>query len=305
LAKLILPLEGDTEDVVDLGDRVSVRLGRAATSDVVVPRRMASRDHAQIEIDDGAYTLIDRGSYNGTFINERPISRAPLQHGDRIRIGSYVIRFHADDAATPPELDETQPGDQPTPVIEVPARPEPTLDTVDAGAGAVDAVETGIEATASSWDGAPSEPLKTAVFQLPDDLDAHFDALLSGDGGSLPDATAPIDSVLEHDVAHGELSLDDFAGVVDAGSPADSAVGASSEPLPNTDLELEDLLSADDIEARPVRTETRPGPQRRRPTQPAQPTPTARPASASPLADWRFWAALALLTLVVTLLIRS
>jgi DNA-binding CsgD family transcriptional regulator len=74
-----------------------IRMGRDELNDVPLqsdPR--VSRSHAEIINRNGQWVLIDLGSKNGTFVNDRPISRHPLREGDRVRIGDSVWRFLAE-----------------------------------------------------------------------------------------------------------------------------------------------------------------------------------------------------------------
>ncbi|MDQ0989036.1 FHA domain-containing protein [Streptomyces sp. V3I7] len=66
----------------------TVRIGRAADSDLVVDDLLVSRRHAELCAHaDGTYEIADLGSHNGTFLNGRPVTRAPVVPGDIIGIG--------------------------------------------------------------------------------------------------------------------------------------------------------------------------------------------------------------------------
>ncbi len=73
-------------------------IGRAAANDVVLPdveKRVSGR-HARIDRAGGSYRIVDLGSTNGTFLNDRrlePNVDQELRDGDRISIGNYVLRF--------------------------------------------------------------------------------------------------------------------------------------------------------------------------------------------------------------------
>lgn len=63
------------------------RIGRAAHNDVVIDSmNLVSATHAEIwrEPSDGAWWIADRGSKNGTFVNDARIDRARLRDGDAI-----------------------------------------------------------------------------------------------------------------------------------------------------------------------------------------------------------------------------
>jgi type VI secretion system FHA domain protein len=80
-------------------EKAPVSIGRATGNDVVLPdveKRVSSR-HARIERSAGAFQVVDLGSTNGTFLNDRrlePNSGTLLKDGDRISIGLYQLRFH-------------------------------------------------------------------------------------------------------------------------------------------------------------------------------------------------------------------
>lgn len=69
-------------------------LGRSPRADIVLDQAAGvSREHAHILIVDGEVLIEDLSSRNGTFVNGRICQRRTLEHGDRIAIGSYRLRF--------------------------------------------------------------------------------------------------------------------------------------------------------------------------------------------------------------------
>src|SRR5919107_1244532 len=62
-------------------------IGRRETNDLKLAGSEVSRDHAEITSVQGRFTLKDRASRYGTFINGEQITEHPLIHGDRIRLG--------------------------------------------------------------------------------------------------------------------------------------------------------------------------------------------------------------------------
>ncbi len=80
-------------------------LGRSEVRDVVLFDPAASRDHAAIELHPDGFWLIDRGSANGTYINElRASGSHRLATGDRIRIGATEFRFELSSGGAPAQL---------------------------------------------------------------------------------------------------------------------------------------------------------------------------------------------------------
>jgi pSer/pThr/pTyr-binding forkhead associated (FHA) protein len=94
-------------------------LGRDAGCEVVVPGNDVSRRHAQIELGEAGYVLVDT-STNGTFVNGTRIEGSRvLQRADVIRVGTDEFRFYAEMAAPaipvapppgPPDLSKPPPG---------------------------------------------------------------------------------------------------------------------------------------------------------------------------------------------------
>jgi diguanylate cyclase (GGDEF)-like protein len=70
------------------------RLGRAAESEIWLDDEGVSRNHAEVRFDDKRPVLHDLDSRNGTYLNGARISEpTPLADGDKIGIGSSVLRF--------------------------------------------------------------------------------------------------------------------------------------------------------------------------------------------------------------------
>ncbi|HOU92273.1 MAG TPA: FHA domain-containing protein, partial [Polyangiaceae bacterium] len=76
------PLEEGKEIVV----------GRSSELDMVLVEEMVSRRHARILMKEGAITIQDLGSTNGTFVNGEKIRRASLREGDRVLIGTSILK---------------------------------------------------------------------------------------------------------------------------------------------------------------------------------------------------------------------
>ncbi|HEX8138660.1 MAG TPA: FHA domain-containing protein [Pyrinomonadaceae bacterium] len=75
-------------------------LGRDPATDVAIEASAAvvSRRHAEIQRRDGQFILVDKGSFNGTLLNDQRITTpTPLYDGDRIQLGmgGPILRFVA------------------------------------------------------------------------------------------------------------------------------------------------------------------------------------------------------------------
>ncbi|MGS2619026.1 FHA domain-containing protein [Micromonospora sp. LZ34] len=69
-------------------------IGRAPTADVMVHDLHLSRRHAQVWLTPEGVSLVDLGSTNGTWLNDRRITGLErLSDGDVIRIGRTELRF--------------------------------------------------------------------------------------------------------------------------------------------------------------------------------------------------------------------
>lgn len=73
-------------------------VGRSSELDMVLVEDMVSRRHAKITVTGGQIFLQDLGSTNGSFVNGEKIKRARLNEGDRILIGTSIIKVVATDA---------------------------------------------------------------------------------------------------------------------------------------------------------------------------------------------------------------
>lgn len=78
--------------VLPLTDSPAI-IGRESAATVYIPEGAVSRKHSQIERDGDEFILTDLDSLNGTFVNDVPIKRRTLQHGDRITIGTSHFLF--------------------------------------------------------------------------------------------------------------------------------------------------------------------------------------------------------------------
>ena len=76
-----------------LPERGEVVIGRSSEGDVVLVEDMVSRRHARIQLEHGIPTLEDLGSTNGTYVNGEKVGRVRLSEGDRILIGTSILRL--------------------------------------------------------------------------------------------------------------------------------------------------------------------------------------------------------------------
>jgi two-component system cell cycle response regulator len=74
-----------------------VTLGRTSEADVLLHDEQISRRHALVRSDGQAYTLVDLNSTNGTRVNQDRVTQAVLKEGDKIFLGSTVLKFTLQD----------------------------------------------------------------------------------------------------------------------------------------------------------------------------------------------------------------
>ncbi len=68
-------------------------IGRSSELDMVLVEDMVSRKHAKISFSGGKITIEDLGSTNGTFVNGEKVKQAGLKEGDRILIGTSILKL--------------------------------------------------------------------------------------------------------------------------------------------------------------------------------------------------------------------
>ena len=72
---------------------VPVVIGRETAATLCIADASVSRRHSQIERENDHFVILDLESLNGTFINDVPVKRRALHHGDRVRIGDSQFLF--------------------------------------------------------------------------------------------------------------------------------------------------------------------------------------------------------------------
>ena len=73
-------------------DKQEIVVGRSSDLDMVLVEEMVSRRHARILQAEGVISIEDLGSTNGTFVNGEKIQKGTLKEGDRILIGTSILK---------------------------------------------------------------------------------------------------------------------------------------------------------------------------------------------------------------------
>ncbi|MCG8421160.1 MAG: protein kinase [Proteobacteria bacterium] len=84
-------------DLLSLHMNRTITIGRSSDLDVVLVEDMVSRRHAQIITTANEVYIEDMGSVNGTFINGEKVGRMRLTEGDRILVGTSIIKLIVED----------------------------------------------------------------------------------------------------------------------------------------------------------------------------------------------------------------
>lgn len=114
-------------------DELGGTVGRADNNQLVLPDpdRSISRVHAQVVFRHGRFALVDRGS-NPVLVNGTPLGNgreAPLQQGDTLQIGGYLIGVSVGQQTTAKDLFADLFGDGGAKAPAAPPRPPPPLFT--------------------------------------------------------------------------------------------------------------------------------------------------------------------------------
>ncbi|MEM1062747.1 MAG: FHA domain-containing protein, partial [Planctomycetota bacterium] len=91
--RLLIAVGGSPRPAVSPSAGSPTVVGRAADCDVVVADEVCSRRHCEIVFEGGDWFVRDLDSRNGTELNNRPIGRAKLRHGDVVLAGTCAITF--------------------------------------------------------------------------------------------------------------------------------------------------------------------------------------------------------------------
>jgi len=94
-AKLSLKFYDNVLQEVALSGGV-VTIGRQPDNLLQIDNPIVSGHHARIFWEDDHYVLEDNESFNGTYVNNRSVSRAVLSDGDVIVIGKHRIEFYSE-----------------------------------------------------------------------------------------------------------------------------------------------------------------------------------------------------------------
>ena len=93
LAYLVIREGSKWTDVFRLVSGECVTIGRAPTNQIVVKDDRCSRNHAELFLSDGRWTVRDLDSRNGTLVDGVNVISAYLKDGAILSLGKSRVRF--------------------------------------------------------------------------------------------------------------------------------------------------------------------------------------------------------------------
>ncbi len=77
-------------------DKEVVSIGRNVNNDIPIDNLSVSKNHARIIRDKDSYRVEDLNSTNGTYLNEKMVSKAELKHKDVLTVGKHTLEILMD-----------------------------------------------------------------------------------------------------------------------------------------------------------------------------------------------------------------
>jgi len=99
-------ITGKLKDTVISMNEGPVLIGRQTGASLRIRNAAVSRRHAVIEKEGDRFVIADLDSRNGTFVNDMPVKRCELHHGDRVQIGESQFFFLLEESDEPAQTSE-------------------------------------------------------------------------------------------------------------------------------------------------------------------------------------------------------
>ncbi len=166
---LVLVRESGVANTVKMR-RSRLVIGRRPECEIRIPVPQVSREHAEVTLEDGALSIKDLGSSNGTYVDGQRVQEAPLAAGSVLTIGPATFVVQVDGKPADIDVAETlKKGSVPSPVATEASPPRPAAPSKPAASGAS-------PKPAPKPAAKPAAPTK----KDPDDSDLDLDADLDG-----------------------------------------------------------------------------------------------------------------------------
>ncbi|QDE84530.1 MULTISPECIES: adventurous gliding motility protein GltG [Myxococcus] len=158
-------------------ERDIIKIGRLSSAHLCLEDEKVSRIHSVIEVaSDGAMSIIDMGSVEGTYVNGKRVTKGLLSFGDEIRVGGTTIRLENPAAVAAVNLAAAAANSEvvteKNPVIAAPA-PAEGLAQAAVAAPAAGAIDPSFAATQQNPVAAPAEPAPAPVVAAPEEAAAR------------------------------------------------------------------------------------------------------------------------------------
>lgn len=95
---LLISTRGAVSGSRYLLDEDEITVGRDPRADILLDDSTVSRSHAVFRRVNGAYSVIDAGSLNGTYVNRQSVDQKQLNNGDEIMIGKFRLVYFTNSA---------------------------------------------------------------------------------------------------------------------------------------------------------------------------------------------------------------
>ena len=95
---LLISTRGAVSGSRYLLDEDEITVGRYPRADILLDDSTVSRSHAVFRRVNGAYSVIDAGSLNGTYVNRQRVDQKQLNNGDEIMIGKFRLVYFTNSA---------------------------------------------------------------------------------------------------------------------------------------------------------------------------------------------------------------
>jgi hypothetical protein len=89
----LVALDGPTRATVYQLIKKKTAVGSYPDCDICIEAKYVSGRHASFHFEKGKYYITDLDSANGTFVNQKRVTKKGLEEGDRIKIGDITYAF--------------------------------------------------------------------------------------------------------------------------------------------------------------------------------------------------------------------